>query len=252
MSTEFLILAAAAVIIGGFIKGISGFGYAVVSTSLLASLFNPADAVAFMILPLIAIQLELLNNLDREEIKTCTNNFKPYTLGITAGTILGFYSLSLVPTDTIKLVLGVLTFVFALSRTGRFSLGIEKLQRKCFRRSGKVQIPLGVASGIIFGGTNIGVQVVAYLKTMDMPNRKFVGLLALVMIPVSALRLPLVINQAGAAELIAYSVLVAPLSIISAYLGRKIAKYISEPRIEQITVSLLFLIAANLVGSVVL
>jgi uncharacterized membrane protein YfcA len=77
VSTEFLILAAAAVIIGGLIKGISGFGYAVVSTSLLASLFNPADTVASRIRPLIAIRLELLKNLDREEKKTCTNNFKP-------------------------------------------------------------------------------------------------------------------------------------------------------------------------------
>lgn len=251
MSTEFLILASTAVIVGGLIKGISGFGYAVVSTSLLASLFNPADAVAFMILPLIAIQLELLKNLDREEIKTCTNNFKPYILGITAGTLLGFYSLSLIPTDTVKLILGVLTFLFALSRTERFSGGIERLQRKCFRRSGKVQIPLGVVSGIIFGGTNIGVQIVAYLKTMDIPNRKFVGLLALVMIPVSALRLPLVLGQ-GSAELVTYSVLVAPLGMISASLGSRVAEKLSETGIRYLTVSLLLLISLNLVRTAAL
>lgn len=252
MNIEFLMLASAAVMIGGLVKGLSGFGYAVVSTSLLASFFEPSKAVAFMILPLIAIQLELVNNLEREEVKTCTNNFKLYITGLTIGTLAGFYSISILPTNTVKAGLGLLTFAFALSRIDSFSVHIGRLKKKCFRKSTRVQIPLGVISGIIFGVTNVGVQVVAYLKSMELPNRKFVGLLALIMIPISGLRIPLILAQGSSLKLVAYSILAVPLGIASASLGSNLAEKISEKHIEHFTIILLILISVNLVRTTAL
>lgn len=247
MNVEFLLLAVAAVMIGGLFKGLSGFGYAVISTTLLATLYEPTKAVSFMIIPLIAIQLELVNNLDRDEIKTCTNNFKPYIIGLIAGTLTGFYTISLMPVDVIKVLLGIITFIFALSRTQKFSIHLEKLKKKCFRRSTRIQTLLGVMSGLIFGGTNVGVQIVAYLKSMEMPNRKFVGLLALIMIPISALRTPLVLNQNNSIGLIGYSILAAPIGMIAAWIGIRIAERVSEQKIGRLTVLLLFLISFNLI-----
>lgn len=252
MNIEFLILGSAAVIIGGLVKGLSGFGYAVVSTSLLASLFQPSKAVAFMILPLIAIQLELVNNLEKREIKTCTNNFKPYIVGLTVGTLAGFFSISLLPTSMVKAGLGLLTFVFALSRIDSFSVHLGRLKKKCFRKSAKVQIPLGIVSGVVFGATNVGVQVVAYLKSMELPNRKFVGLLALIMIPVSGLRIPLILTQGNSLELVAYSILTVPLGMASASLGSNLAEKVSEEHVEEFTVILLILISINLVRATTL
>lgn len=252
MNLEFLVLAAVAVMIGGLVKGLSGFGYAIVSTSLLASLYEPSRAVSFMIIPLIAIQLELVNNLDRNEIKTCTNNFRVYITSLIAGTMIGFYSLSLMPVELIKFTLGIITFVFALSRTEKFSFSIEKLKKKCFRRSATIQGPLGVLSGIIFGGTNVGVQIVAYLKAMELSNRKFVGLLALIMIPVSGLRIPLILNQIDSLELIGYSILAAPLGMAAAWVGSKMAERTSSENIEHLTLILLILISLNLIRTSVL
>lgn len=252
MSVEFLVLAAIAVMIGGLVKGLSGFGYAIVSTSLLASIYEPSKAVSFMIIPLIAIQLELVNNLDRDEIKTCTNNFGVYIAGLIAGTLIGFYTLSLIPINLIKVSLGTIIFVFALSRTEKLSYSVEKLKIKCFRRSAGIQAPLGFVSGLIFGGTNVGVQIVAYLKAMELPNRKFVGLLALTMIPVSGLRMPLILNQADSLVFVAYSILAAPLGIATAWMGNKVAEKISAERIETLTLVLLILISLNLIRTSVL
>jgi uncharacterized membrane protein YfcA len=229
--------------LGGLVKGLSGFGYAVVSTALLASFFPAPEAVAFLIIPLMAVQLELLSELGKEEIKTCTRNFEAYIIALLAGTLAGFYMISAVPEDPVKIFLGVLTLIFALSSTGRFDLHVERLKERCFRRSSKVQLTLGFFSGLIFGSTNIGVQIVAYLKSMEMERRKFVGLLALVMIPISGLRLPLL----SSGDVLISSLVVAPIAMISAKTGLYIGERTSGNLTENVTVLLLIAVSLNLV-----
>jgi uncharacterized membrane protein YfcA len=45
-----LVAALAVVFLGGLVKGTAGFGYAIVSTAVLATLFSPTVAVVVMIL----------------------------------------------------------------------------------------------------------------------------------------------------------------------------------------------------------
>jgi uncharacterized membrane protein YfcA len=251
VNTEFLVLAFTAVALGGLIKGLSGFGYAVVSTTLLALFFPAQKAVAFMIIPLVAIQLELITQLEKEEIKTCTNNFEVYIAALAAGTLTGFYAVTSIPGNIIKPLIGTLTLLFTLSQVKKLDPHIQKLKKKCFRRSNLLQLPLGFMSGLIFGATNIGVQIVAYLKTMELDRRKFIGLLALIMVPISLLRLPLILEKTGL-ELIAYSILAAPLGVLAAWLGNKTAQHIPKKTINLATISLLLIISLKLISSAAL
>ena len=240
-----------AVMLGGLVKGLSGFGYTVVSTALLASFFPASEAVAFVIIPLIAVQLELLSELERKEIKTCTKNFEAYIIALLAGTLAGFYMISVVPENPVKIFLGVLTLIFALSRTGRFDLHFERMKKRCFRKSIEVQLSLGLLSGLIFGSTNIGVQIVSYLKSMEMERRKFVGLLALIMVPISGLRIPLVLDVSNF-SLLGYSLLITPLGLIFARIGERAADKISRRKIKRFSVLLLLVISFNLLRTAVL
>ncbi len=251
MTTEFFLIGLVAVMLGGLVKGLSGFGYAIISTTLLASFFPASEAVAFLIIPLISIQLELLSELDSDEIKACTRNFEAYISALLVGTLAGFYMISEVPENIVKIFLGTLTLVFAFSRTGKIDLHIEKLKEKCFRRSGRVQLGLGFISGIVFGATNIAVQIVAYLKTMELGRRKFAGLLALTMIPISGMRLPLALINSEL-SLLFYSALAAPIGVFFARIGERSADKIARRSVERFSVLLLLLISINLLRTAVL
>jgi uncharacterized membrane protein YfcA len=75
---------------------------------------------------------------------------------------------------------------------------------------------------------------------MNVPKGKFVGLLALLMIPASALRLPLVLSY-GSAEL------VTPLGMILSSLESQLAEKLSQKHIRYLTVALLVVISFNLI-----
>lgn len=249
MGTDFLLLAFAAVLLGGFVKGLSGFGYALVSTMLIASFFPATQAISFLIIPLAAIQFGLVAELESGEVRTCLNNFEIYIGSITGGTILGFYAVSLMPSNIVKTFLGVLTLIFVASRMDVISLPSDIIRRKCFRRSSYVQAPLGVVSGLIFGSTNIGVQIVAYLKSMGLRESKFIGLLALVMMPVSVLRIPIVISSGVSPRLLAVSIAAAPVGILSAKMGFEVRQHIHNRYTHYFTLALLIAISANLLRS---
>ena len=248
MGTDFLLLAFAAVFLGGFVKGLSGFGYALVSTMMIASFFPVNQAVSFLIIPLAAIQVGLVAELESEEVKTCLNNFEVYIVSITAGTVLGFYLVSSMPASIVKTALGVVTLAFAASQTNLNLLG-DKLKDKCFRRSNYAQAPLGMLSGLIFGSTNVGIQIVAYLRSMDLREGKFIGLLALVMIPVSVLRVPLFLGSSLSLRLLAFSVASAPIGILSAKIGYKAREHIESRYTHYFALSLLIIISINLLRS---
>jgi hypothetical protein len=46
----------------------------------------------------------------------------------------------------------------------------------------------GLLSGLVFGASNVGVQVVAYLKSLDLDHATFVGVVAMVFLGISSVR----------------------------------------------------------------
>lgn len=56
----------AIIIFGGLLKGLNGFGYALVSTPLLGLLIPIEQAVALMILPLLVANVELMFEVDKK------------------------------------------------------------------------------------------------------------------------------------------------------------------------------------------
>lgn len=49
-------------------------------------------------------------------------------------------------------------------------------------------LTIGGVSGLLFGATNVGVQLVAYLKSQQLSHGLFVGVVAMVFVGINALR----------------------------------------------------------------
>ncbi len=178
------------VIVGaGVLTGVAGFGFAVVGTTVLATLMEPATAVVVMIVPLLATNLALLDELSSDDVGRCGRRFAPLIGGVTAGTVLGMVALGGLPADALKLGLGVLSLGTVLLLQQRVSLpGQTTVRDRCIAESRAGMTAVGLGSGLIFGATNVGVQLVAYLKSCDLEHRLFVGVVALVFVGINALR----------------------------------------------------------------
>jgi uncharacterized membrane protein YfcA len=177
------------VALGGVVTGVNGFGFAVVGTALLASVLGPQAAVTVMILPILAANVSLVRELDRTGVSTCLRRFWLFLGAALVGTVLGMVSLSRVPAGPLSLALGVLVLLYvALSQRAVSIPGESWVRRRCFVDSDGMKVGLGFVSGVVFGASNVGVQVVAYVRSLELDRDTFVGVLAMMFLGISLVR----------------------------------------------------------------
>ncbi|MFB6303226.1 MAG: sulfite exporter TauE/SafE family protein [Haloferacaceae archaeon] len=177
------------VAVGGFVTGLVGFGYAVVGTATLAALYTPDTAVVVMLLPILGANVSLLRELDPADVPDCVRRFGPYVAAALVGTLLGMVALTRIPRAPLTVVLGAFTlgYVLVSQRAVRIP-GRAWVRDRCFVGTTRAKVGLGFVSGVVFGGSNVGVQMVAYLQSQGLDRKTFVGVMAMVFLGISLLR----------------------------------------------------------------
>lgn len=176
-------------LVAGILNGIAGFGMAVVGTMALAIVIEPAIAVAFMILPILAVNAVLVRELSTADLRSCGSRFAPLILAALAGTLVGMVVLDLVPEAPLRIALGIVALGFVATVQQAVTLpGKRTVTAGCFVEGRPAMIGVGGVSGVLFGGTNVGVQLVAYVRSCDLSHGLFVGVVALVFVGLNAIR----------------------------------------------------------------
>lgn len=119
LTPTFLVGLTIVVLVAGTINGLAGFGFALVGTMALASVVDPATAVVFMILPILAVNLTLIGELSSGELRTCGRRFAPLLLSALVGTLIGLVLIDVLPADPLRLVLGIVSLGFVLTSSPR-------------------------------------------------------------------------------------------------------------------------------------
>ena len=65
VSPELFVLIGTILFVGGLVTGVTGFGYALISTTTLAVVLDPQTAVVLMIIPVIIANIDLVGELER-------------------------------------------------------------------------------------------------------------------------------------------------------------------------------------------
>jgi hypothetical protein len=189
LDTQTLALVFGVVFAGGVVTGVTGFGYAVVATATLASILDPGTAVVLVIIPLLAANVSLVRELDRDGLATCVRRFWPFVVAAAVGTILGMLVLARLPQTPLAVGLGVFTLAYVGLKQPWVAVPGERwLRAWCVRETAALKVVLGLASGVVFGASNVGVQVVAYLQRLDLDRETFVGVVAMVFLGVGLVR----------------------------------------------------------------
>lgn len=231
LTTTTLGIVAAVVLFGGLVKGTVGFGYAIASTAILATFLDPSTAVVLMILPMLAANLSLLGELRRDELASCIARFWPYVLAAMVGTVLGMLALEAVPAAELTLGLGLFTLAYVLTKQPWVSLPGERwVTETCFTTGLLAKTGLGFLSGVVFGVSNVGVQVVAYLDSLSLDRSTFVGVLAMILVGISGLRVGVAwgLGLYGTGGLLGYSALLALPGVGGVVLGGRLRAHLPE------------------------
>jgi|GEM_PF-141725 len=238
----------AVVFLGGLVKGTAGFGYAIVSTAVLATLFSPTVAVVVMILPMLVGNLRLLGELDRAEVPRCLARFWPYILGAAVGTLAGMALLGRVPRPVLAFGLGLFTLGYVAAAQPWVALPGEAWVRdRCFRPGTAAKLGVGLLSGAVFGTTNAAVQIVAYLDSLELDRSTFVGVLAMILVGISVLRLAaawglglFAAGETAPAALVALSAVAALPGLAGVAAGQRLRRRLAD---ATVTVGALLLLA---------
>lgn len=233
-------------LISGILTGVAGFGFAVLSTMALTVILEPSIAIALVLPAFIGVNASLVADLDKKQIKSCSKRFYPYVLSILVTSIVGMIVIESVPESPLRIFLGILTFAFVVSQTDvvKDNLG-SNIKDGCFVESTRWMVIVGSISGLLFGATNIGVQVVAYLKSCDLSQRVFAGVLGLTFLGVNIIRFGIAVSigMYPMVETVVLSILLSIPAVIGVSIGKKAKDLVSDRSIN-VTIYLLLIIIA--------
>lgn len=242
-------LAALVLFVAGATNGLAGFGFALVGTMALATVVAPATAVVFMIIPIFAVNLSLVSDLSAAQLRSCSQRFGPLIGAALVGTVAGMVLLTSIPTGPLRLGLGVLTLGFVATAQRRVELPTVSIADGVAKSSLGMVI-VGSISGVLFGGTNVGVQLIAYLRSFELSHGLFVGVVALVFLGLNGLR----VGVAGALGLypslavVGGSVLAALPAVLGVAVGKRLRVAASEGTRRFVVLALLSAVGVRLVA----
>jgi uncharacterized membrane protein YfcA len=177
------------VFVAGTVNGLAGFGFALVTTMVLATVIDPATAVVFVIVPILAVNLTLAGELSEKEVETCLRRFWPLLGAAILGTLGGMLVLDILPERPLRVLLGLVSLAFVVSVQELVSVpGEQRARAGCFVERPAAMAGVGAVGGALFGGTNVGVQLVAYVRSCDISHDLFVGIVAMLFLSLNGVR----------------------------------------------------------------
>jgi uncharacterized membrane protein YfcA len=249
-SPTLLVVVGAVLLVAGVVNGVAGFGFAIVGTMVLATAFDPATAVVFMILPILSVNLSLVRELSVPELKSCGQRFTPLLLSALFGTVAGMAVLDRLPNAPLRIGLGLISLAFVLNAQRVVPIpGLERAKEGCFVESTPAMVGVGSVSGLLFGGTNVGVQLIAYVRSCDLSHGVFVGVVALVFLGLNGIR----VVAAGALGLypdstvFVASIIAAIPALLGVAVGKRFRDRVGERLRRAVVLTLLSIIGVRLV-----
>lgn len=166
-------LGLAALVLGGFAKGVLGVGLPMVALPLLSTFMPIRDAVAVLYFPILATNVYQL--VQGGYMMVALRRFWPLLLVLCLCVWLGAASLVALDARVISVLLGIAVALFAAL----------SLVRPSFRIGPRWELPLGLlagAAGGFFGGLALigGPPVIMYFVALHLKKDAFIGCISLV------------------------------------------------------------------------
>lgn len=240
-----IVVSVLGVALGGFSKGLNGFGNALIATIMISAVLPASEAVALVIPSLIASNIELLRELEINSLSSILRDFRYYILGLFVGVTVGTLGIDYMPSSYLKAAVGSFAVFYAASRSKIFSGLTLQLRSICFKSH---ETGVGLLTGIVYGSTNVALLAVSYLESRDLELRKFKGVLALLILGISVYRIFLAsaLGMFQGPEGLLLSIgLVFP-TILGVKAGEILSKKVENDKLKNLSLALIALIGLRI------
>lgn len=225
----------------GTVKGVLGVGLPMIAVPLIASVTNPAHAIALASVPIVVSNA--WQAIHGGHTKDCIRRFWPMLAGVIAGTVIGVQILA---TFDQKFVSGTLGFVLVAFT------GLQAMPRSITldsRGERWLGLPLGVVGGVLGGMSSLfGPLLIVYLVALRLPKDVFVAAVALLFFTGS---LPLFLGLVAHGILSPQQIVLSSLSslpvIAGLVIGRRLRHHVPQTLFERGLSLILVVIGLNLI-----
>ncbi len=215
-------LATAAFLLAGFVKGVIGMGMPTVSLALLSLGMGLPSAVQIMVVP--TVVTNVWQALTGQGLRRLVVRFHTLLLATIGGVWLGYALLFRTSPKAMTALLGAAIVLYSLS-------GIFKLPLMPAVRREHVASPLvGLTTGVLAGATgNISMPAIAYFQQLNLPRNDIVQMLG-ILFSLGALTLGLVLGSHGdyQRELLLVSAVAVIPGVLGMLLGQRVRGKLSE------------------------
>lgn len=242
MELQALALVLFFVSLGGLVKGLTGFGFGILGTALLANFISVQDAVTVMILPLLAVNIPLILEADLSELKNCIQNYGYFISAGLLGAFIGVLIVDYLPVEILSIGIGLIAVLYVYFKQDYF-YSPEKQFSQGFTDKSYNQSIIGSTAGIVFGASNIGLLYVTYLDRLELSKKTFAGLLSVVILSAALIRMTVSMSTGlYTSQLFMISGLAALVGLVVSEAGAKISYRVPEKFLQNLTL-LLILVA---------
>ncbi|MFC1920881.1 sulfite exporter TauE/SafE family protein [Chloroflexota bacterium] len=235
-----LLLAAFIVLVASFIRSISGFGYALISTPLLTFIFDAKSVVVMNIILSSTTHVMVLYHTRKHiDVKKAMI----VIFGSAFGVPLGTYLLSVLDPSIIKLIIAACVIPFSIILMLGHSYKFKHDSIGC--------AIAGFLSGVLAASTSLGGPPIAlYMLNQGMTSERFVGTMAVFLTCISIMSVGAFVSQGLVTlEILKNAAIFLPGLIIGSYLGVKLLPKINVVLFKRITSSVLCIMAVVIIVS---
>lgn len=163
-----MLLAAAAFLCGGAVKGGFGFGLPLTTIPLLAMTMPPPTAISLMFVPVISANF--VQAVHGGYYRSAIRRFWTFFITITIATLVAVQFLATVDAKVTSVVLGAIVIVFSIYQLWSPAFEVSRHAERWLTPF------VGILAGLIGGVTGLfGLPLVVYLVALRLPKDEFVG-----------------------------------------------------------------------------
>jgi uncharacterized membrane protein YfcA len=242
VSRRFLVVGLLVAILAGMIKGMVGFGYAIVTTPIFASVIDPTLAVVVLAIPPWMLNMFQIGETDTG-LAFVREEWALLLLAI-VGAVLGVSFLAEFSAGPIvPFLIGVVILGYVLFQVGQGFVTVEKTHNP---------VTLGTAGflqGFLLAVANLGPLLPAYFHTFERDTERYIGGLSMVLATIFTVR---IVQMVLFTDLMTryrlwLGSVIAVVTIVGLLIGTYLRRLeIDEEKFNWFVVALLFLISLNI------
>ncbi|WP_336326433.1 sulfite exporter TauE/SafE family protein [Halovenus sp. HT40] len=242
ISSGLLVLFLLVAILAGIIKGMVGFGYAIVTTPIFASVIDPTLAVVVLAIPPWMLNMFQIGETDTG-LAFVREEWALLLLAV-VGSVLGVSFLAEFSAGPIvPFLIGVVIFGYVLFQVGQGFVTVEQTHNP---------VALGTAGflqGFLLAVANLGPLLPAYFHTFERDTERYIGGLSMVLGTIFTVR---IVQMALFTDLLTtyrlwLGSIIAVVTIVGLLIGTYLRRLeVDEEKFNWFVVALLFVISLNI------